>query len=771
MNGSKTLFPADSLYFFSPWSELKPAEWKYPKNPLIGYDQVLQVLPFHEAVARAFAAGELPLWNSRVLFGTPLLASTTAAVFYPLTLLSAVFPLWLALNLQAMAKLFIAGFFAYRWLKLFCREEGPAVFAAAGAMFCSFNIVWLNHPQSNISVLLPAAYYYTEKLVRRPRWSYALGLLIVICLQLLGGHMKSAFLAAVGTGLYFLVRLILVRRQDRHAKVSPSCLLFASAYLLGTLLAAAQLLPFLEFLDLSYTYDHLSGSRPGVLSPHYLLLLLNPDLLGHPAAGINWGSINYNEGAIYTGLPVLFVVLLTLPTLFRRFKPEAGADPVKPPLVVGLCGINGLLLLLIFGWKPLAELAGILPLFKLSDLHRLLLVFQINMVFAAGLSFALLLKRREGAPTVRHLVWVAAILIISLAGLVFSPARWAENADYLFFPIGHFAGFLIATVLLLFVFLRGKIGKKLFSWCLCLVLFADLFLAYRDYNPTVDKKWLSHPLPPSLAKIRDSGEVFRVAGLDLQLPPNSSMLAGLSDISGYGNPIGRRTHQFLVTLFDGMNAKRGMRNLITLGGAREVELLKWLNVKYILSPRELRTGGLENRLDLVKVYESPAVVIYENQGFFPRAYMVWQYEKLDAEAVLARLGAAPEDLQQKAYLEKDLPDPQRLQLAATGMPVESSVQILDYGENRVSLEVFTESSGLLVLTDLNYPGWEAFVDGRPRRIHQANYLFRAIFLEKGSHLVEFRYRPASMRWGIIISFLTLGAVGAITLWTKRRRRD
>ncbi|MFQ5443657.1 MAG: hypothetical protein ACE5EK_03465, partial [Nitrospinales bacterium] len=290
----KTLYPADTLYFFSPWSEQRPESWTHPRNPLIGYDQVLQFLPLQEVVTRAYNQGKLPLWNSHNLFGTPLMANTQPAAFFPLTWLSLIMPLWAAFNVKVMIKLFIAGFFAYRWMKLFSREEWPAVFAGVGAMFCSYNIVWLNHTQSNVSILLPAAYYYSEKLARRPGWPPVLKLLIVICLQLLGGHVKSAFLAAIGTGLYFLVRIFMIRRDRPDAKPLSSCLLFATAYGLGTLLAAAQLIPFLQFIGRSHTLETLSTLPSDTLATSYLFLFLNPNLLGHPVAGINWGSLNYN---------------------------------------------------------------------------------------------------------------------------------------------------------------------------------------------------------------------------------------------------------------------------------------------------------------------------------------------------------------------------------------------------------------------------------------------------------------------------------------------
>ena len=64
-------------------------------------------------------------------------------------------------------------------------------------------------------------------------------------------------------------------------------------------------------------------------------------------------------------------------------------------------------------------------------------------------------------------------------------------------------------------------------------------------------------------------------------------------------------------------------------------------------------------------------------------------------------------------------------------------------------------NGFLFLSDVYYPGWNAYVDEEPAHIYQANYLFRAVELTKGNHKVEFRYEPQSLKIGLGISLLTV----------------
>lgn len=65
--------------------------------------------------------------------------------------------------------------------------------------------------------------------------------------------------------------------------------------------------------------------------------------------------------------------------------------------------------------------------------------------------------------------------------------------------------------------------------------------------------------------------------------------------------------------------------------------------------------------------------------------------------------------------------------------------------------------------------WEAYVDGRRAKILNADYLFRGVALEKGKHLVEFRYEPMSLYTGSIISLSALAlSIGLIFISRKGR---
>jgi hypothetical protein len=77
-----------------------------------------------------------------------------------------------------------------------------------------------------------------------------------------------------------------------------------------------------------------------------------------------------------------------------------------------------------------------------------------------------------------------------------------------------------------------------------------------------------------------------------------------------------------------------------------------------------------------------------------------------------------------------------------------------YEPDHVVLNTDTNSPGWLVLSDRYYPGWRAFIDGEPVKIYKANVIVRAIPLKPGKHIVDFVYRPVTLRLGMMVSMIS-----------------
>jgi uncharacterized membrane protein YfhO len=71
--------------------------------------------------------------------------------------------------------------------------------------------------------------------------------------------------------------------------------------------------------------------------------------------------------------------------------------------------------------------------------------------------------------------------------------------------------------------------------------------------------------------------------------------------------------------------------------------------------------------------------------------------------------------------------------------------------------------GMLVVNDTYYPGWRAFIDGRPAPILRANGAFRGVRVPAGARSVSFAFEPMSFRLGAWASAATVGALGVVGL--------
>jgi uncharacterized membrane protein YfhO len=144
-----------------------------------------------------------------------------------------------------------------------------------------------------------------------------------------------------------------------------------------------------------------------------------------------------------------------------------------------------------------------------------------------------------------------------------------------------------------------------------------------------------------------------------------------------------------------------------------------------------------------RLVHSGDVKIYENLDTLPRAWVVHQAEVI------------PDDEQAIARLREPDFDPARTAILASGETLAGAgvamAQVVSYAPEEVVVDVTTDAPGYLLLADTFYPGWQAVVDGQPTPILRADVLFRAVRLGPGIHRVEFRYRPASLRWGAWIS--------------------
>jgi hypothetical protein len=84
------------------------------------------------------------------------------------------------------------------------------------------------------------------------------------------------------------------------------------------------------------------------------------------------------------------------------------------------------------------------------------------------------------------------------------------------------------------------------------------------------------------------------------------------------------------------------------------------------------------------------------------------------------------------------------------------VREISWSPNRIEINLDqSDKTHLLVLSELNYPGWKVFVDGRERSILTQMGILRSVEILPGENVVEFIFRPVSLIWGIFIFSMTI----------------
>jgi len=193
-------------------------------------------------------------------------------------------------------------------------------------------------------------------------------------------------------------------------------------------------------------------------------------------------------------------------------------------------------------------------------------------------------------------------------------------------------------------------------------------------------------------------------------------------------------------------------------------LMDLYGVKYVISvtpieedPRfELiysRLEGLQGRReDLLK---ENTIKLYRNHNYLPRAWLAKDFRVLDSNTILPTMLTQEFHPDREVLLEED----PKWGKESFPSALPNKVEFIHESNNRLHLFIQANENSLLVLSDTYFPGWKAFLDGQKTKIYRANYTFRAIPIQTGTHRVEFVYDPLSFKLGAGVTFL--GIIGCL----------
>ena len=102
----------------------------------------------------------------------------------------------------------------------------------------------------------------------------------------------------------------------------------------------------------------------------------------------------------------------------------------------------------------------------------------------------------------------------------------------------------------------------------------------------------------------------------------------------------------------------------------------------------------------------------------------------------------------------------------------STIQLTSYEPNRLVYKASTPKDGVVVFSEIYYPGWQVNIDGQPVDIARADYILRAINMPAGEHTIEMWFDPQSIHVTESIAYaaLALLLIGVMVLaWTQRSK--
>ena len=224
-----------------------------------------------------------------------------------------------------------------------------------------------------------------------------------------------------------------------------------------------------------------------------------------------------------------------------------------------------------------------------------------------------------------------------------------------------------------------------------------------------------------------------------------------------------------VAVFD-LNGSRRVRGI-------EIECTKSAPVSILVrqvSLRDERTGasyplsaGFTDILRWRQVDNLNGVAVYENLRVMPRAWIVPAVVTLKPDEILATIqhSRMPDGTRFDPWRVALVEEP--LELVSSGSGPQKEVAVVRLSDTRAEVRVRSAAEAFLVLSDVDYPGWQAAIDGRPTHLYTTNYLLRGVVIPPGDHEVEFTFRPSSLYLGVGISGLSLFGLFAAPFLSRR----
>jgi hypothetical protein len=735
-------------------------------------------------------SGNFPLWNPYLSGGMPLAADPNNLILHPITLLFLVLPLPLAFTASILLQYLLAAWGMFRWGE----EEGLGREAALlAAMVYTFSgplasCGSLQNLLSSWAWIPPALYALARYRRTGSRWAMAAHA-TALAVQLLSGDLVAAG-STIVVGIFLGLPGPDSARTSATARILPS---IGGAFLaIG--MALVGILPAREMLAASGRAggiplpDALTWSVP----PLRLLELLVPSLYGDPTTlqpASYWGGLVFQKGypfllSLYLGAVPLLLCLAAFGGGRAKKAIPLGAFTLMAVLVS--LGKSGGIYPLLYRFVPLVS--------SLRYPSRFMLCTSLGVALLAGMGMdRLRLEWERPAGHSSHGRWVlaGALLVFALAlGAATLPGvlprliqdgmkipaslpdgtlqQIAASLQRSFVRCALLGGLLAALLI------SARQGWLRGSWAgsaILVIVAGDLLIANQHVNPVVPSSFYqAHPPAADLVdRSHPTERVYaepRPAGFAVMASSNEAwwgyfwdeISCRVATCLPWKIPM---AYDRSTDLLSPVAVNRLSEVADELPTRQLKRLADLASVGLIQSYRELEDPDLILAGRLTRQTNVP-LHLYRNKSSLPRAYQVSQ--------ALPEGGAVVPSLTDESWDPRESVILQGISAAQGNGGEPGTVEWIDQKPERLELRSIASDREWVVVTDNDYPGWIAELDGKRVPIRRANHLFRAVEVPRGDHRIVFRYAPGSWLLGGAGSFLALSGTLAWLLMGSRAVR-
>ena len=708
-------------------------------------DVMVQNYPFREYFSSLFKSGEFSLWNPAISGGFPLFAEGQAGPFYPLNLIFFFFSTHFGITLSILFHGWLSSIGMYVLMRLW--KLSPIASATSGLVFALSGYMVVRAMSPNFiaaSAWLPLLCVMITIWFRDGRRWSIITVSLIVAMKFLSGHPQAAAYGIVAAIIYAVYLWSVLNRRNRYFIELMIFVLF------GLGLASPQLVPTAELTLHSGRSDGVSLEQFTNMSfpPERLINLLIPSFHGNSAFGTYWGRA---DGFFIQLCPFMGVVTIVLAWIAIR---QSASEPVGFFTLLSVLG-----LVLSFGkfngfFEYFYQLPG-LNFFRIPTRFLLFFSFGISGLAGVGLN-----KLQQGGDR-RGILFLFVIIIFTIfpfllnAKLFLADSSWilAKGGENLLLYVKNarteFLVFFFLCFCMFMILLIKSLQKLLFF--VPLIIFFELYRFGNDFNGTIDSESYRQIPITATTILNDDQTKIPPRILSLVNEKNSDFdwhNGWAVDASSY------RRYNETLRMYSG--GQYGLHNMLPgwspLHLRRQWEFaslypnaIKTAGVKYLISSKLINWPGLE-------LIHSSDISVYRVEKTFPRAYLATEYsvvkDRYRRLELLKRGDLAPDHV----ILENVPREFQKIQGS------KGQIDIVDYRDEYVRIALSKHTGGILVLSDTNYPGWRAFVDGLESPILFANHLFRGVVVAPETKEVIFKFSSDAYFYGLWIasgSFLFL----------------